>query len=657
MKRADVQSIFSFKYLPGYAGYILSEKFTEYVAIFSEITNNSGLPLLKFFNGMSKEATDELAAENSHRFLTALKNQDYENFIDHGIRFWIDNQLPVISKEQIAAGDIGLINYCRRQTLMTLVPCFTREINIVMEICREADFFLTQNEAALITTLIDIQREQLSLANAALTERENQLLEAQRIAHIGSFEWDLTGNDKSTVTPEVHNILGVNHTNDLESFIEGVYIDDRQKLKDAISNAMASGIYECEYRYIHDHSLKYIWSRGVVYYENNIPVKLVGTIADNTEKSILIEKLLESEELNKQSQALTNTGSWKWIMDDQLIEWSDEMYRIYGLSPQSEKITFERFVSFIHPQDRERRINEISIAIETGATSDYHMKIINPDGTEKVLRGKGKVLLDKNGKALGMVGTCQDITMEYGLSVELLRKNDELIEKNKELESFNFIASHDLQEPLRKIQLYSSRIKAENDKLLTENISLNLCRITNAAESLQVLINDFLYFSQYIHIGEVQSAIDLNLIVERIIHEYETQITESGMTISLQSLPEIPASLEQIYRAFRSIISNAIKFQHPGRKPELKILSEVAESNGNSYHNIRFIDNGIGFESKYKDRIFEPFQRLYTKEEFPGSGIGLSICKKIIEDHNGFIKVETHPGVGSAFNIYLPRNN
>ncbi len=647
----------NFIHLPRFAEYILKFRFSEYLSATKRVSLEVNVPLLKYFESMPKEEFEKLTFESGKRFLSAIKDNEFDSFIEQSKSSWLKNQLPIILKEQVVVEDITLVNYCRRQALREMVLFFTQDIAIALELCREIDWFMMKSDSTFFKTFIGIQQENLEKINISLSNRERQLLEAQSIAHIGSFEWDLTGAGLSSFTKEVYKIFEFDRTNGLENFLLDVHPDDQQKLRCAISESLVTGIYDCEYRYTRNQRLKYIWSRGIVHYENAVPVRIVGTIADISEKAMLIEQLKEAEELNKQAQTLSNTGNWKWTIADQKIEWSDEMYRIYGLPPQSEKITFERFLSFIHPKDKDRRLKEITTAIETGIAADYNMKIINPDGTEKILRGKGKVLTDKNGNALGMVGTCQDITLEFGLSAELLRKNQELMKKNKDLESFNFIASHDLQEPLRKIQLYGSRLKSENDELLPKNISHNLNRITKAAESLQVMIKDFLYFSQYIQVAEKETLTDLNQVIRQVIHEYSSQIAEIGMAINILPLPKIIARPENMYQAFRSIVSNAIKFQHPEKTPILKIHSDIFENNGTAFHLISFSDNGIGFEQKYKDRIFELFQKLHTKDEYPGSGIGLSLCKKIIEDHKGFIEVNGEPGKGSIFNIYLPHTN
>ena len=653
MNAASDQADFNFNYLPGYADFILQQKFEEYLQSIINTSREVKLPMLRYFEKLSAEEKDRIARETSKEFLNAIKDSKFQSFINDSTRFWVDNQLPVIAKDQVVVGDITLVNYCRRQALRMLIPYYTNDVVTTLEICREVDFFLMKFDAALFNTYINIQQENLSALNVSLTKSESRLLEAQHIAQIGSFEWDLTGGN-SSFTPEVYKIFQFERSSGLENFLLDVHPEDKQKVVDAINIAMTSGIYNSEYRYIRNNNLKHIWSRGIVHYENGKPVRITGTIADTTEKAVLISKLRESEELNKQAQALSNTGNWKWNIEEKIIEWSDEMYRIYGLPPQSEKITFERFISFIHSDDKERRLQEITMSVQSGVATDYTMKIVTDSYEEKILRGKGKVLIDKNGLAYGMIGTCQDITVEYQLSKELMRKNEELTKKNMELESFNFIASHDLQEPLRKIQLYNSRLKSEAGDLVPKKVAYNLHRINKAAESLQTMIKDFLSFTRYVQMEEPEAITDLNELMKSIANEFDEQLKQTGMEISVLPLPKLFARRSHVYQAMRCIISNALKFHDPQKKSILKIHSEVLEEGGRCFYHISFLDNGIGFDMKYKERIFQLFQKLHSKSDYEGSGIGLSLCKKIIEDHGGMIRVKSTIGEGSVFSILLP---
>jgi len=359
--------------------------------------------------------------------------------------------------------------------------------------------------------------------------------------------------------------------------------------------------------------------------------------------------------LSKQGQALTNTGSWKWTLDKDRVEWSDEMYRIYGLEPQSEKITFDRFLAFIHDDDRSRRIAEITDALKTGKTSDYLMKIVTRQGVQKVLRGKSQVLFNKNHTATGMLGTCQDISHEYKLTSELKAKNEELLRTNRDLESFNFIASHDLQEPLRKIQLYAGRIETEGGTAIPQQLMKHFKKISQASGRMQKMIEDFLIFHTLLHIPEESGPINTLDVIKEIEQEYGDRISNKNATIITGNLPAINGVRPWIKEMFRHLISNALKFSRENVPLHVSIDASIEPlKDGRICAKFTVSDNGIGFDAKYSERIFDLFQKLHSKDEYPGTGIGLSLCKRIAEDHKGWIKATSQPGKGSQFSVFLP---
>lgn len=384
--------------------------------------------------------------------------------------------------------------------------------------------------------------------------------------------------------------------------------------------------------------------------------------------------LEERDRLYKQSQALTHIGNWTWLAAGK-ITWSDELYRIYGLEPQSEELTFERFLGLIHPDDREYRVEQIQESMRTKQAKDYTMRIVTDAGIEKVLQGKNEVLLDEEGNAIGIAGTCQDITTEYHLRQQveqdrqrldkanrsLERKNAELERSNKELTSFSYVASHDLQEPLRKIKTFNSLIQKEAADL-PEHTKLYLGKIDTSVSRMQTLIRDLLSFS-HIHNDRLMfDTVDLNTIVADVVASLTETPSEKKLSINVALLPNVTGLSFQLNQLFANIISNAIKYSKDGdvqvhvkcKKVNGKDLDMPELSKRRDYHCISIIDNGIGFSEEYKDKIFEIFQRLHSKSEYSGTGIGLAICKKIVQNHNGTITAHSKEGEGATFDIYLP---
>lgn len=255
-------------------------------------------------------------------------------------------------------------------------------------------------------------------------------------------------------------------------------------------------------------------------------------------------------------------------------------------------------------------------------------------------------------------------------TIELKKANEALEENNlslkimnKELESFSYIASHDLQEPLRKIQAFANRIM-ESETGLSESAKDYFTRIQNAAQRMQALIEDLLSFSSVHNIkGKKLEKTDLNLIIEEVTTELSEVIEAKHATVTVGNLCDVNIIPYQFRQVMLNLLSNSLKFSVPGRLPIITVKSShVKYSKINvaglpplkEYCHIVIADNGIGFEEEYKEKIFEIFQRLHDKDDFPGTGIGLAIVKKIIENHNGIITAKGQLGKGATFEIYIP---
>jgi light-regulated signal transduction histidine kinase (bacteriophytochrome) len=247
----------------------------------------------------------------------------------------------------------------------------------------------------------------------------------------------------------------------------------------------------------------------------------------------------------------------------------------------------------------------------------------------------------------------------------LENKVRELDRSNKELEEFAYIASHDLQEPLRKITSFSERLKEKLPSNLEPDVQLYLNRMLAATDNMRTLIDNLLEFSRTSRISEPFVKTDLNNIIAEVKADLELKIEETSTSISSEVLPVIDAIPMQMRQLFTNLFTNAIKFKGEGLTPKIDIrcseLNDEEKDANHLRHNQRYYkivvkDYGIGFDQEFSMKIFQIFQRLHGKAEYPGSGIGLAICKKIVENHSGRIFAESEPGKGAEFITILPES-
>jgi signal transduction histidine kinase len=245
--------------------------------------------------------------------------------------------------------------------------------------------------------------------------------------------------------------------------------------------------------------------------------------------------------------------------------------------------------------------------------------------------------------------------------VALQQKMEQLARSNAELEQFAYVASHDLQEPLRKIEAFGDRLKTKCSKDLSDRGVEYIDRMQNAAGRMRILIQDLLEFSRVASKSQPFSAVNLQEVVTGVLSDLETRIDETQSTIHVGELPILDADPLQMRQLFQNLIGNAIKFRRPEEPLKIEIKSknlQIMENNGQpkgmDVYQITVSDNGIGFEQKYTDRIFRVFQRLHSRSDYDGTGIGLAVCTKIVERHGGSITAESTLGQGATFIVTLP---
>jgi light-regulated signal transduction histidine kinase (bacteriophytochrome) len=271
-------------------------------------------------------------------------------------------------------------------------------------------------------------------------------------------------------------------------------------------------------------------------------------------------------------------------------------------------------------------------------------------------------------------GVVQDITSQKVYEEELNRevrqrtlelenKNRELLRSNENLEEFAHAASHDLKEPIRKIRFFTDRLKDQLTERITEEEKQTFRRIDNASERMGALIDDLLLYSHISQRPVEMEEVDLEQKLSKVLEDLELDIQEKNAIISIGALPKVKGYRRQLQQLFQNLVGNALKYSKPGVAPLITVQASIVPGdepsigqNGSrtKYHLIEVTDNGIGFDPAESERIFQMFQRLHGNAEYRGTGVGLSIVKKVAENHNGKIEAEGRPGEGAIFKVYLP---
>ena len=394
-------------------------------------------------------------------------------------------------------------------------------------------------------------------------------------------------------------------------------------------------------------------------------------MANDVTEIILKQKEIEiaRDQLQLQNQtfeiaeSIANFGSYKWNMQTGTLEYSDNLFRLLDCDPQEFVATLDKFLTFVHPDDLQQVISDGELTMQTGELAEKPYRIVSKIGVVKYFRSSGN--FSGEGENRLLIGAVQDISKDVEATKILKIKNLELENANAELASFSYVASHDLKEPLRKIQGFSKRIIDKDGDKLSDTTKDYFNRMINAAQRMQNLIESLISFSSTNLSEAFFEKVDLNLILLEVKTTLYYSITQKNAFIESENLPTLNAVPVQMHQLFLNLISNSLKYSKPDVPPHIKINAEkikYIEINGRVKQNgyfwkITISDNGIGFEQQYENKIFEMFQRLHGKTEYEGTGIGLAICKKIVLTHNGTIEATGEIGVGATFTFFLSDNN
>ncbi|HEX5153456.1 MAG TPA: PAS domain-containing protein [Parafilimonas sp.] len=790
------------KYFPAYAKFLLKNKLKEFAEAFLELSGEMKLPLLKFFGKFPEEKLLSIGIKNTSELLSYCAANKGEEYINASIEKWLNNQSPLLSKNQVVAEDITLLSFMRRKLFRQFITAYTSDAALMLNILNEADLFITQME--------------LNVFKVYIQTRQQMFMQAQSLAQVGNWEWDIK-TKKLSWSDEVYSIYELNPQTLINSKMIRAY--NHPDDTDMVDKHMQWSLdtlkpHDFFYRIIlKDGRQKILHAKGEVKLDKKeVPVEMFGTLQDVTDqkekekrledsrkfaekltnvspciitvykvktgKYIFINKAVQTllgydpgdffkkgrklfyelvhpddvsfiREKNAQMVAAANEqtgeiteeitefnyrlkhkdGFYRWIQTfatvfnrnkdnkvEDILNVSVDITESHALTAelavrneeiQLKELQYQRMISevedyaillmdkdgfiqnwnkgaekikgytaseiigknfrlFYRKEDQERKLPEtlINEATEKGRASHEGWRV-RKDGTTFW----GSIVItavhDENNNVIGFTKVTRNLT-ERKLAEDTLREytariekhNEELQRINKDLNSFTYMASHDLQEPLRKIKTFCNMILSRGGENLSGDIAVYFEKIMGSVTRMQTLIDSLLTYSRATTGEVVLVPTNINVIIEEVKKELSELIVEKNVTIKAGKLPVIKAQPSQFQQLFFNLIENAIKYSRTDAPPEIEISAEkFLKEDGDTksaFYRITISDNGIGFEQEYADTIFKLFQRLHGRNEYSGTGIGLAICKKIMENHEGAITARSEPGKGSAFIIELP---
>jgi PAS domain S-box-containing protein len=416
---------------------------------------------------------------------------------------------------------------------------------------------------------------------------------------------------------------------------------------------------------------------------------VICTAIDVTQEVIARNKLEEAEQSMRGAVELAQLGTWSIDVATNGLTYSDRLIEWFGYDPAAQN--YNEVMPIILEEDRQRIANAVAWALDPKSGGFYNetYTVIHPTtGKKRILHAQGKTVFDPEGNPVRMNGTAQDITIQMELQTELenqvqqrteeigavieeLRATNEELEgtnvqlkhSNGELEQFAYIASHDLQEPLRKISTFVQLLEGKITEHLDEKSLGYIHKIKDATSRMAKLIRDVLAYSALPKDDAAFVAVSLEDTAQNALEDYDVVMERTGAKVTWNKLPVVTGIPLQMSQLFFNLIGNALKFTRPGVHPKVHIHCSIATDEeirsvhlkeGISYYKIQFTDNGIGMKPEDTRKIFNIFQKLHGKNEFAGTGIGLAMCKKIVQNHNGEIDANQSNENGAVFNVYLP---
>ena len=494
-----------------------------------------------------------------------------------------------------------------------------------------------------------------------LQESEDQLSFAVEATELGTWDYNpMSGKFKTNARLKSWFGLLPDEELELPLAIAAMLKQDRDRVTAAIQRALqfeSGGYYDVIYTiFDKGNTERIVHAKGRAWFnEDKIAYRFNGTLQDITIQEKARLDLEQAKERARLAIESADLGTYEVDLTTDMLTSSDRFNAIWG---QTHTVSRNDLIQLIHPGDRNIRMAANRDALITG-NIDYETRILWQDRSEHWIRVKGVVSYDSESKPVRITGVVQDITeqkrSEETLTLQVLERTLALQKSNDDLTQFAHVISHDLKEPVRKVKIFGSRIIEEFDAQLPPRGHLYLQKIATAADRMSDMIDGVLNYSSLSAANNPFAPVDLDHIFQQLEHDLEILIHQKSARVRRTPLPIVRGIPVLIYQLFYNLLNNALKFSRPSIDPIIDVASSIIDNE--RFISISIADNGIGFDNTFSASIFETFTRLNSKDRFEGTGLGLSLCRRIVERHGGTISATGRPDLGATFVLTLPMDN
>ncbi|RKR02706.1 PAS domain-containing protein [Maricaulis maris] len=490
----------------------------------------------------------------------------------------------------------------------------------------------------------------------ALRQADRRFSLAVKGASVGLWEWDVR-TDAVFWSPRFMELAGITDPDFqpvFDDFADRLHPADVDRVMLAINDHLSQRKpFAIEYRWRHEHG-HYVWvqARGqAAWGRGGQALRMAGSLDDITERKNVEMRASDRLRLLEMAGKAAQIGYIEISPEAGLGTASDEVYDILGLDRARFELSFDNLLSCVHRDEASTARVFVEDALESGHLASETFRFVRKsDGDERLVHVWIRAVREADGRNVRTFSVIQDVTVQRADEQKLRHQTVELKRTNVQLERFASVASHDLQEPLRKVSTYGGLLARDYSEVLDARGTKMVTQMVDASQRMQQLIADLLQYSRSSHVALKLEDLSLATLIEEVMADLEMAITDCHATINYPVDAVIKGDRVLMRQLFVNLIGNALKYRDNTRKPVVDIGVQAATN----CCRIVVSDNGIGFERKHAGRIFEVFRRLHARDAYPGTGVGLALCQRIVERHGGAIRADGECGVGASFTVELP---